>query len=61
MRIIAYAQMLESYKSVHLKSMAHAFGISVEFLDKYFLPGFFFLCAKGNYRDLLQVDACIAR
>lgn len=34
MRIIAYAQMLESYKSVHLKSMAHAFGISVEFLDK---------------------------
>jgi len=34
MRIRAYAQLLQSYKSVSLKSMAEAFGVSVEFLDK---------------------------
>mmetsp|Transcript_4480 Transcript_4480/g.6262 ORF Transcript_4480/g.6262 Transcript_4480/m.6262 type:complete len:390 (-) Transcript_4480:424-1593(-) len=34
MRILAYSQLLESYKSVQLESMATAFGVSVEFLDK---------------------------
>jgi len=34
MRIRAYAQLLQSYKSVQLKSMAEAFGVTVEFLDK---------------------------
>jgi len=34
MRIIAYSQLLESYRSVQLESMAHAFGVSVEFLDR---------------------------
>ncbi|KAH3682336.1 hypothetical protein WICPIJ_006708 [Wickerhamomyces pijperi] len=29
----AYAQLLESYKTLSLKSMADAFGVSVEFLD----------------------------
>jgi 26S proteasome regulatory subunit N7 len=33
-RIKAYAQLLQSYKSVQLASMAHAFGISAEFLDR---------------------------
>jgi 26S proteasome regulatory subunit N7 len=33
-RIKAYAQFLQSYKSVTLDSMASTFGISVEFLDK---------------------------
>ncbi|CDR47030.1 CYFA0S27e00958g1_1 [Cyberlindnera fabianii] len=33
MRRRAYAQLLESYKALSLKSMAEAFGVSVEFLD----------------------------
>eukprot|EP00698_Gefionella_okellyi_P005381 TRINITY_DN1492_c0_g1_i1.p1 TRINITY_DN1492_c0_g1~~TRINITY_DN1492_c0_g1_i1.p1 ORF type:complete len:355 (-),score=69.76 TRINITY_DN1492_c0_g1_i1:1186-2205(-) len=35
MRIRAYAQFLESYKSVTVASMAKAFGVSVPFLDAY--------------------------
>ncbi len=35
MRIIAYSQFLESYKSVDLTSMAHSFGVSAAFLDAY--------------------------
>ena len=34
MRIRAYAQLLESYRSVQLSSMADAFGVSAEFIDK---------------------------
>jgi len=34
MRIIAYSQLLESYRSVQLQSMADAFGVSIEFLDR---------------------------
>jgi len=34
MRIAAYAQFLESYKSVTLSGMARAFGVSVPFLDQ---------------------------
>jgi len=34
MRVIAYAQLLASYRSVQLESMANAFGVTVEFLDK---------------------------
>jgi hypothetical protein len=34
MRIIAYAQLLESYRSLTLESMANAFGVSQEFADK---------------------------
>jgi len=33
-RIVAYTQFLESYKSVTTDSMAASFGVSVEFLDK---------------------------
>jgi len=35
MRIKIYSQFLESYKTVRLQSMALAFGVSVEFIDKY--------------------------
>jgi len=35
LHILAYQQFLESYQSVTLQAMADAFGISVEFLDKY--------------------------
>ncbi|KAJ1959932.1 proteasome regulatory particle subunit [Dispira parvispora] len=34
MRIIAYAQLLESYRSVTLESMATSFGVSEEFIDR---------------------------
>jgi len=34
MRVIAYSQLLESYRSVQLESMANAFGVTSEFLDK---------------------------
>ncbi|KIM58598.1 hypothetical protein SCLCIDRAFT_1218562 [Scleroderma citrinum Foug A] len=34
MRILAYAQLLESYKSVTLESLSDAFGVSVEFIDR---------------------------
>ena len=34
MRIIAYAQLLESYRSLTLQSMAESFGVSVEYIDK---------------------------
>jgi len=34
MRILVYSQMLESYKSVQLSSMAQAFGVTEAFLDK---------------------------
>ena len=34
MRIKAYTQLLESYRSLSLSHMAHSFGVSVEFMDK---------------------------
>lgn len=33
MRILAYTQLLESYRSLTLESLATAFGVSVEFVD----------------------------
>ena len=35
MRILAYNQLLESYRSLTLDSLARSFGVSVEFVDKY--------------------------
>lgn len=34
LRVLVYAQFLESYKSVRLTSMADSFGVSVDFLDR---------------------------
>lgn len=34
MRIVAYKQFLEAYKTVKMDTMAKAFGVSVEFIDK---------------------------
>lgn len=34
LRVLAYAQFLEAYRSVTIASMATAFGVSVDFLDK---------------------------
>lgn len=33
MRILAYTQLLESYRSLTLESLSRAFGVSVEFVD----------------------------
>lgn len=35
MRIVAYAQLLESYRSLTISSMAQAFGVSEEYIDRY--------------------------
>lgn len=35
MRILAYSQLLESYRSLTLESLSGAFGVSVEFVDRY--------------------------
>lgn len=34
MRLVAYRQYLESFKSVTISNMAQAFGVSTDFLDK---------------------------
>lgn len=34
MRLVAYRQYLESFKSVTIENMARAFGVSAEFIDK---------------------------
>ncbi len=33
-RVVIYSQFLESYKTVKLESMAHEFGVSVDFIDR---------------------------
>jgi 26S proteasome regulatory subunit N7 len=38
MRILAYAQLLESYRSLTIESLSGAFGVSKEFVDKLSLP-----------------------
>lgn len=35
MRILAYSQLLESYRSLTLDSLAAAFGVTVNYIDKY--------------------------
>ena len=46
MRIRAYSQVLQSYKCVTLEALATAFGVSVEFIDKYEI---FCVILIGNY------------
>ena len=33
MRILAYSQLLESYRSLTMESLSAAFGVSVDFVD----------------------------
>ena len=40
MRLRGYQQLLQSYRVVGLGSMAHDFGVSVDFLDRYATPTF---------------------
>ncbi len=63
MKVIAYTQMLESYRSVQLENMASAFGVTAEFLDRY-TNNPLVTCAHlmaGSFRDLLQAADCIAK
>jgi len=34
MRVLAYSQLMESYRSVQLESVANAFGVTVDFIDR---------------------------
>jgi hypothetical protein len=61
MRVRAYAQMLQSYRSLSLDSMANSFGVSVEFIDKYgVISRSFFYCFVENFAVLLPRDVLIA-
>jgi hypothetical protein len=35
MRVVAYSQILESYRSLTIESMARSFGVSKDFIDRY--------------------------
>lgn len=35
MRIVAYAQILESYRSLTIASMAKSFGVTEDYIDRY--------------------------
>ena len=48
LRILAYAHLLQSYSSLTLDSLAHAFGVTVDFVDKYVI-------CKGALLPLLRV------
>lgn len=65
MRILAYAQLLESYRSLTLDSLARSFGVSVDFVDRYEKKPLFsmwwlkFDFGLVNYRGLLLQVVCI--
>lgn len=49
-RILAYSQLLESYRSLTLDYMAQAFGVSPAFMDKYVhLPSLEPIHTRGNW------------
>ena len=51
MRILAYAQLLKSYRSLTLESLSQAFGVGVEFVDRFvYLSTFFFFDIKRKTR-----------
>lgn len=52
MRILAYSQLLESYRSLTLGYMAEAFGVSTEFIDQ---------CVNKIYSTLEQINVSRAR
>ncbi|ODV71617.1 proteasome regulatory particle lid subunit RPN7 [Cyberlindnera jadinii NRRL Y-1542] len=59
MRRKAYAQLLESYKALSLKSMADAFGVSVEFLDNdlcKFIPNKKLNCVIDRVNGIIETN-----
>ncbi|ELU42278.1 proteasome 26S subunit [Rhizoctonia solani AG-1 IA] len=59
MRILAYAQLLESYRSLTMESLAGAFGVSVEFVDRcvYLSVPIYNSNLRAGYRDLSRFIA----
>jgi len=49
MRILAYAQLLQSYSSLTMDSLAHAFGVTVDFVDKCVIYQPPFLTSDGSF------------
>lgn len=59
LRVRAYAQLLESYKSLSLKSMAEQFQISVEFLDSdliKFIPNKKLNCVIDKVNGIIETN-----
>lgn len=59
MRRKVYAQLLESYKTLSLKSMASAFGVSVDFLDKdlgKFIPNRQLNCVIDRVNGIVETN-----
>lgn len=59
MRRKAYAQLLESYRTLSLKSMADAFGVSVEFLDNdlcKFIPNKKLNCVIDRVNGIIETN-----
>ena len=67
MRILAYNQLLQSYRSLTLDSMARSFGVGIEFIDTCVAPLSFFVCGlladgdAGSSRGSSRRAACTAR
>ncbi|QPG76123.1 hypothetical protein FOA43_003509 [Brettanomyces nanus] len=59
LRCRAYAQLLESYKSISLKSMADSFGVSVDFLDTdlcKFIPSKKLSCVVDRVNGVIETN-----
>ena len=65
MRILAYNQLLQSYRSLTLDSMARSFGVGIDFIDTYVTTLFFLCClltlCAGSCRGSLHRAVCIVR
>jgi 26S proteasome regulatory subunit N7 len=59
MRILAYSQLLESYRSLTLESLSRAFGVSKEFVDKSVVD-FFFLPETQRRSHVSELSRYIA-
>lgn len=55
MRVKAYTQILESYRSVQLESMAASFGVRVEFMDKYVFF-MFYIATQTNPNQNMTIN-----
>ncbi|ODV93081.1 hypothetical protein PACTADRAFT_36201, partial [Pachysolen tannophilus NRRL Y-2460] len=59
LRVRAYAQLLESYKSLSLKSMADQFKVSIDFLDKdlcKFIPNKKLNCVIDRVNGIIETN-----
>lgn len=54
MRIRAYSQILESYRSVTVKSLATSFGVTEDWIDRYFLVGLILTCSPSDLAHFIS-------